>query len=109
MGDEVKGKIQIKPKGSKPGYKPQQINQKELDDLKQDIKKLKKQVGRLLNIAEHEESIVEENRGNNMNLKLIDGSEESGLLKEITKFQIVLDQDGKDAHFYKSAIVKYSF
>ena len=106
MSDEVKGKIQIKPKGARSGGPG---NAKDLDELKNEVKKLKKQVGRLLNIAEHEESIVEEYRGKTMTLKLVDGSEESGALKEITKFQIVIDQDGSDNHYYKSSVIKYHF
>ena len=103
MNDESKGKIQIKPKLKQPYKNP------DVEQLKKEVKALKKQLGRLLNIAEHEEQIVEENQGKNMTLKLSDGSEETGLLKDITKFQIILDQDGIDTHFYKSAVIKYSF
>ena len=106
MNDETRGKIQIKPK-----QKSFQGNSKgvDIEQLKKEVKNLKKQIGRLINIAEHEEHIVSENRDKPITLKLLDGSEETGTLKDITKFQIIIEQGGADIHYYKSAVVKYSF
>lgn len=109
MTNESKEKIQIKPRGLKSQNVAPKISSKEIEELMKEVKKLKKQVGRLLNIAEHEENVVEQYRGKPTTLKLIDGSEETGTLKEITKFQIIIEQDGADNHFYKSAVVKYHF
>ncbi len=112
MSEELKGKIQIKPKGApKPSFgKPVSgSSSRDMEEVKQELKKLKKQVGRLLNIAEHEENIVEENRGKEMTLRLSDGTHETGVLKEITKFQVVLEKDGLDIHYYKSSVISYHF
>ncbi len=109
MSDETKEKIQIRQRGSRSGGPRSSVGPKDVEELQQDVKKLKKQVGRLLNIAEHEESLIEEYQGKPITLKLVDGSEEVGTLKEITKFQIVIEQDGSDNHFYKSAVIKYHF
>ncbi|MDH4130050.1 MAG: hypothetical protein OEV44_14930 [Spirochaetota bacterium] len=109
--NETKGKIQIKPKSVSKGILPPKGGSisREIEELSKEVRKLKKQVGRLLNIAEHEENIIDEYRGKQITLKLIEGSEEKGNLKEITKFQIVIEQNGVDSHFYKSAISKYHF
>ncbi len=109
MSEEAKGKIQIRQKGPRSGGSRPSIGPKDVEELQQDVKKLKKQVGRLLNIAEHEENLIEEYRDKSITLKLVDGSEEVGTLKEITKFQIVIEQDGSANHFYKSAVIKYHF
>ncbi len=108
MDGEGRGKIHIKPKGL-GSVRSSSINYKELEEIKREIKNIKKQLGRILNIAEHEESILEKYKDKIMTLKLVDGSEEKGNLKEITKFQIVLSQNKTEVHIYKSSVLKYYF
>ena len=111
MNDEInKAKIHIRPKGSKISQVNKQIEvNKQILELKDDIRNLKKQVGRLSRIAQAEENILETYRDQTIILKLMDGSEKRGILKEITKFQLVVDQQGLNSFFYKSAVLYYYF
>lgn len=79
------------------------------DPITKDLINLKKQIGRLWYIILPDEMILEKHKDQEMTLKLVDGSVEKGILKEITFFQIVLNVDGIETYYYKKSVKNYSF
>lgn len=114
MNDELRNKIQIRPRPkseprSSTGQTGQTGNFREIEEIKADIKRLKKHLGRIINTSQHEDTLLSENKGKSIILQLMDGKEATGKLEDITKFQMVLEVQGLKQYFFKSAIVSFYF
>ena len=95
-----KKKIEIKPK-------PQQGNNlnKEIDNLRNEIKSLKKR----LNQVEIKEMFLDEKIGSNIHLELMTGNTINGTLKNISRYMIDIEVDGLTKHYQKHAILAIWF
>lgn len=94
--------------GDRSGGKPAGLKgSPEYKTLKTELKDIRNDMKRLM--ANEDEQSLPGMEGKSLTLTLKGGKTESGILKEENKFQIIITQNEKENHVFKSSILKVLF
>lgn len=98
---DIKKKIEIKPKSNAP-----KINIiDELNSIREKIKEVKIMVKEL----EYEDTHLDEKIDQQINIELLNGEIRKGILKDIGKYELVFEEEGKLVQLFKHSILCYYF